>query len=585
MKFIQPNPFRYKLLLWLISCGVFFSCIQGPWDYEPEDEIIYRGVFLTGYVIGGRPVKDLCIERMYSLDELSTDAFHFYENYTLTLEGNFSGSNSEINFTEHPSRTNCFVGPDNILPLPGEQYELSGSVTWDSAGSRVTTSFTASANVPEFFVISDTARAPGFAIAGALSLDIGDTTAAQSLQDFFELLPPEGQEALTDAYGDTLTVLALNNNSEGLNEFMLTNGREIVDLISQYNVTYENGDSIFYMTGITNTMSHYYSSSRSEDVGTVLISHMWDTLAAKPETAFDSIFGFTPDTSDFYTIGNISRLLSYPNAQGGDGWAILDSMGFVNTWFYTGLNRIYFYGLEDDYFDYTENSIQNENNAKVPPFYNVEGAAGIFVGGLVDSFDVHIKVDSATTIYSLERAKALYCGSDEWGGFGQEEASSQIGWEGSSYCRELYSSYCLDVNWEDEHCIRDFLKVNIDSSLDTDHLKDSLEIKEKDFEEIIEQATMEHCIENNFLPEDRCLSIEKECAQVDNLDRTNEPLNYLWNWCEDNRWLVENNLPSEQCVLGLITFCRDNTVTSEFLCSKADEFCDTNPDHEACDLQ
>jgi len=567
-------------LLTIVVTVIVLSCIQGPWEYEPEDSVLYRGLFVTGYVIADKPVEDFCVDKLLALDEFYTNAFNFYSDFDLTISGKFSGGVSEISLKAHPNKSNCFVGPDSILSQTGEDYLLKGSITWDSSGNMVTTLFEVTAFIPQMFAISDTARAPGLALSGGLSTDLSDTANALSLTALFGSLPTEAQTELENKYGEALIELSITGDEQALEQFMIENGQDITNIINSYNVMYEDGDTLYYMTGASNQSSHFFNSTYSDDVGTILVTHRWDTTGGRPERFWDDIFPFhtEPDTSDFHTSGSIQRRNVMPNAIGED-WTLFDSIPFFNFWFYQGLNTIYFYGMEDAYFDYIERTIQNANNSKVTPFYNVEGAAGIFVGGIVDSFKVTIEVDSFTNVYSLPRAKALYCGSDKKGNHDSDERYDKIGWERESFCRQLYSSYCSEVNWEDPNCGRDFIKVNFVQTYNADSLQKALDLNDAQYKNLTEQAKLEYCIENNFPSNADCETSEKECLS-DNIN--NVCKDYLWTWCLDNKWLAVANKPTAQCGPGLVTYCSENNINSDLLCGKADEYCVENSSAGIC---
>jgi hypothetical protein len=58
-----------RLLAALAALLALGACIQGPWDYYPKNPPPYRGVFVTGYAIAGRPLTNVCFERVLDLSE------------------------------------------------------------------------------------------------------------------------------------------------------------------------------------------------------------------------------------------------------------------------------------------------------------------------------------------------------------------------------------------------------------------------------------------------------------------------------------------------------------------------------------
>jgi hypothetical protein len=131
---------------------VFLSC-QGPWSYWPEDPGNYKGIWIYAHVISGRPVEDVCIEKLLELDETYMPGFAFFESATVSISGPFNGSNRTITLAQNLAKPNCFYGPFSAIAENGGSYKLDVTVQWDSSGHFVTSAFTAETSIPKKFSI------------------------------------------------------------------------------------------------------------------------------------------------------------------------------------------------------------------------------------------------------------------------------------------------------------------------------------------------------------------------------------------------------------------------------------------------
>jgi len=140
----------------LVVFSLLISC-QGPWSYYPENPENYRGIWITAYIISGRPVKNVCIERMRDLDEVYMRGFAFYDEASIEIQGIFNGKDTSIFlrpddefFANNP---NCFIGDEDLIAEAGAKYKMYVSVTWDSAGKKTTSKFSAKTHIPKKFKI------------------------------------------------------------------------------------------------------------------------------------------------------------------------------------------------------------------------------------------------------------------------------------------------------------------------------------------------------------------------------------------------------------------------------------------------
>ncbi len=604
------SKIRWKGLS-LFALMVLASCIQGPWDYYPRNPKIFKGISVSGYAMSGRALDRVCFEPLYDLAQEATEAFAFFDSATVQVTGSFQGKNQTITLTPIDTMPNCFrSGPADTI-VRGQIYALDAKIIWDSAGQTVTSRLTSTAHVPESFSIHTDALAPKISETGGIPSNI-------FASDFLFRLPPKVQPIFQMEYGDSL--IKLKDDTTALANYLKINGKKIqdrlIELLSEEKITYKKGDTLFYLNGALNTLSHYYSSDRSPDVNVVLVTQRFDPKQERPETRFDSFLGLNPDSSTYYFPGDIRRIIAYPDAKSNKGWNLLDSIGIVNTWFFTGRNRLYFYGLEKSYAEYlaTTVGLGNGPDSRVKPKFNVNGGAGFFVGGIPDSFDVNIKYDPFTKHYPLPEVHGNYC--------------RDKGWNDNADCRNYYKTYCSEKNWRVDECYQAAQEVCWESklprndSLKTDSLKgvcdnlkrnifkrdstyqagfinkpekkdsilaDSLASVKSDSTSTV-TAIKVFCAEENYpdlktnslypSSNSTSISLESLCKEPKNQSfeskGENQNKEALWNYCLDHGW------KPTQCQLGLVSYCKDKPRLSETLCKNADKYCAIHPEETLC---
>jgi len=131
---------------------LFLSC-QGPWSYWPENPENYRGIWIYAYIVSGRPVENVCLDKLHSLKEVRMHGFAFYESADIQVSGSFNGKDTSFSLEPYPAgyaeNPNCFAGPANLFAEAGKDYELEASIAWDSAGKRVVSKFNATTYIPK----------------------------------------------------------------------------------------------------------------------------------------------------------------------------------------------------------------------------------------------------------------------------------------------------------------------------------------------------------------------------------------------------------------------------------------------------
>jgi hypothetical protein len=543
----RPRRWMHAALVGALS--LVAGCIPGPWEYKPEHQSEFKGITVSGYAIADRPVQALCFEKLLTLGEASSEAFAFYDSASVGITGTFSNGGQTLVLTPHPNTPNCFIGSPNARFLRGQQYELQARFVWDSAGTTTVTTLNATAQVPVQFTISDTAYAPSIATVGVALEDVTNPAV-------FNLLPPRPRALFVAKYGDTLNALA--GDSAGLAVWKAANGKtmqaELLFWLSGDQVAYRRNDSLFYLSRPSSfsNLSHYYKARRDPLVEGVLVSHRFDTTGSRPATSFDSLGNIAPDSSNFYFSGNLRRLAFYNDFILPDGKHNFDSMSVFNVWFWSGKNRLYFYGSERIYALYQLALSEADGNSKIKLPTNVVGGRGFFAGMILDSFDVQIKLDSSTQAFLYPDTRAYTC--------------RDKGWFNTRDCIGFYPQYCASKGWAPGDC-----KLNaiyrlldpVDSLTLTPALRDSARTWGSFDPSIREEAEVRYCIDKNYpshVP--ACTPIQAEC---ENAQSGNGCQIWLWTRCQLSYW----KLPA--CAEGLKSYCRAKRDIHQVMCRNVPE--------------
>jgi len=529
------------------------SCIPGPWDYKPEPQPVFRGITVSGYAIADRPVESLCFEKLYNLGEASTEAFAFYDSASVGIEGSFNVGGTptslSLSLTPHPNTPNCFIGPSGTRFRRGQQYELTATFVWDSAGIRTVTTLNSTAQVPVQFSISDTAYAPSLAQLGVALENILDPAV-------FTRLPPGPRALFVARYGDTLTAMA--GDSAKLAAWYTVNGArmeaELLFWLTGDQITYGRGDSLYYLSvpAQFSNLPHFYKAHRDPLVKGVLVSHRFDTTGSRPATSFDSIAGIAPDSSDFYFSGNLRRLSFFGDFRLPDGRHNFDSMNVFNVWFWSGRNTLYFYGAEDIYADYQLALSEAGGNSKIKLPTNVSGGRGFFAGMIVDSFNLHIKLDSSTQAFSYAATRAVAC--------------RDKGWFNTRDCIGYYPEYCAGNGWSTADCRLDAIYRALDP-VDSLALPAAIRDSAREWAgfdpALEEEAHRRYCIDKNYpVGVNACIPVKTEC---ENAQSGNGCQIVLWTRCQLAYW----DLPA--CAEGLKSYCRAKRDVHVTMCRDVPE--------------
>jgi hypothetical protein len=554
------------------------GCLQGPWDYTPSNTPIFKGIWSQTYVVADRPITDACFGPLIELDEKYTPAFAFYDSAEVSIAGRFSNGAQTHLLSPKLRSPNCFVGDTASRPVKGETYQLQARFVWDSAGTQTVTRLTAVATITDSFEIKRTAMAPSVAFIGGF----GAGGTLFSLENLSKL--PEGvRNQMQTEFAveiEELQELVLANDTAALRLFFLGDGSNkeprgtkmtarLIELLKGDQKAYQEGDSLFYISNPDlNTLTHAYTSLRGRGVKGVLITQRWDTTASRIINPFQTFFGFDPDTGSYYFPGDMHRLVVFPDAENVDrGFNILDSIGFVNTWFFTGKNRIYFYACDTNYSTYlltnTPAGDNPEDNPKIKGYTNINGGIGFFAALAVDSFDIFIKGDPADEQFPLPVTRPWRCNED--------------GWFESRDCIDYYREYCAKEEWKPSTCRVDAIRacLEVDWSGDTlGGMCTTIGDSARQDTVVYGQGLRRFCIENNY-PEsvDGCAEVRRQCETAPGVNACKQA---LWKTCDLRDWA----LPA--CRNAQVTYCRDSKVKAPALCKNAEKLCQENPKPSSC---
>ncbi len=526
---------------------ILTGCIlQGPWDYTPHNQPEFKGIWASVYAVADRPAANVCFERLLSLTEGSTDAFPFYDSAEVGIEGTFSTGGATLLLHPLYDTPDCFSGDSTVHFVRGQSYNLTARFVWDSSGTEVVSLLTATAHVPQSFRITDTAAAPALVKTGLSEATLFDST-------LYMKLPPAPRSQILALYGDTLN--KLGSDTAARNAYLSLHGASLaaqaIALLQKDPIGYPRGDTVFYIGGggQTNNLNHFFHSVRSGDVNGVMVSELIDTvLGAKPVTSLNGLFGLKPDSAQFYKPGAIHSLSFTESAVHSNGSNVLDSIGVENRTFWIGLNRLYFYGAEKAYSDYLQtNAGQATSNPKIQALTNVSGGRGFFAGMVVDSFDVHVKLDSATQAYSQPAVRAYACRDQ--------------GWFSSRDCADWYHQFCSENDWVRSDCRLDAVYTCLDSAGSANApagLCDSAAAYAARDSALNLEATRRYCIDHDYPANVAgCAAVQHECETG---SLANGCQLILWQSCSLDYW------KPAACAEGRSSYCREYGDAQEEIC-------------------
>jgi len=270
-------------------------------------------------------------------------------------------------------------------------------------------------------------------------------------------------------------------------------------------------------------------------------------------TSFDSLFGIAPDTAFFYFPGDYRRLIFYGDYRNPDGRHVFDSLGVVNAWFWSGRNRLYFYGTEEIYSDFQVSMAEQQGSSKVRLPSNVTGGRGFFAGMVVDSFDIHIRLDSATQSFPYAATRVAAC--------------RDKGWFNTRDCVGYYGEHCAGNAWSSADCRLDAVYRALDP-VDTlaipDSIRDSAAAWAAWDPALKEEAERRYCIAENYRADvPACAGVRSEC---ENTASGNSCQLLLWKHCQLDYW------KGPECIEGAKSYCRAKREIAVTMCRDVPEF-------------
>ncbi len=575
-----------SLLLTIMSCDV-----PGPWEYDVTDIPVYKGIYASGYIIAGEPIQNICFERLYELNEVSSTRFAFYDSARVAISSGVTSVPLQANAQE----PNCFFDTTGYMPLAATDYTLNATIYWDSAGVAVATTLSGVAQVPTTFSLKGTGRyeypvlgPPPNDSIGRLSYlftlddEVRDSVLTQygfdpTVIPFDQIRMMMIMEQLNPGQSDSPSADTTGTSGQGqfpldletLTTFVNDNWDSIYSDIVYYDtnreriVKYNEGDTIDYLYGNQNLSSHYYPTNYTDDVGTILVTHEFTDSAVFAETRFSNMLNLGVNAEDLYYSGTKRRLVTYDNNVLENGDRLFDNLPVLNYWFVGGYNTLYAYGLERFYQSYQVSTIGNEDDSKVNSIYNITGANGFFVGGVVDTIQFYIDVNPFKESFTRDETFEAFC--NEGMRWGQEYG----GWKGSEDCKTYLAEYCEKEYYYPEACAELMVEENLlegkvyddktalDSlwGLKVDSLKNrrmNIDSTSSEFGELTKEVTTiqmsildstilelfnedgnnRYCVHNNF-PPPGCDSLKVEAYDSQKETTIWERLSM---YCEENKW-------------------------------------------------
>ncbi len=610
------------ILLLLIGCDV-----PGPWEYNVEEIPVYKGVYVSGYIIADRKIENICFDKLYDLNEFYATGFAFYDSARVLVS---SGTDS-LYLSSKNNMPNCFEDTTGYVPLKGVDYALQAVVHWDSAGIKTATSIDGVAQVPTLFALKDSAR---YQLPDLQPQPENPEERIVYLQGVNEYVKDAALDSLgfynieTDSIEQFQLGLLLISHWDSLYSILVH-----FDSIVEKVIHYSNGDTISYLYDNQNLGFHVLGSENSEDVGGLMYSRAFTDSALFPEnmffSMFEGMFGQEFGPEFYYVPDTLSRTGVSENGltPEGDSW-LNENIWLNNIMFYGGLNTVYMYAMEPFYFRYISTAVNAESDPKTVAEHNVIGARGFFVGGVVDTFSIFVEVDLLRKFYTREETVVAFCNkqNDEGGGpgggnHGEEEV--EYGWDSEKVCRAYLEEYCHTYNYNTERCVLLSIEENLlagrnwdDSSildsvwnfyydslqlemlaidtineetLEDNGVQDLLEARNtiealKNNDAILkdnkESGYTRYCVENNF-PSPHCDAV-KEIAH--DFSTTSDVKDVLIAYCEDENW---DYALFPQCGPALVVHVEKKKAEGKFsivLEREAAQYCNAYPAELVCNL-
>ena len=496
---------------------------HGPWEYYPEENEIYRGIYTYGYIVEGE-APTVCFQKVYELDEASAEDFPFYDSAFVTVSGNFlTGKDSSVLY---PKMTdgNCFEGDVKFRGVAGESYTLNAFFKWDSAGTSVKSAFRAVASIPTKF--------------GFKGVQIPQMDGSYKWQDF----KTEGERA--------------GKFSFEFLEFPMD--MSIIKFATDYDNSVE---------GVLLTMEYNEDSGNSGENMHTTINNMLGGMVEKDSLGYTGIAMHDP----------LERIVDegYETRQVVGGISMMDSLMMTNMSFPIGPVKLHFYATDKAYSDYRNKVLASFEDPRVVPASNIQGGMGVFSGMKHVYIDIEVLSDDYVSFDHIAASNCINgdMNTESWG-----SKACRL-WQ-DSYCMD-------SVPRPSETCYASLVKqaMMMDSSRWSVFLPDT--IGELDKFHAYGDGLKRYCVASDFnrnhdavQPEflDRktdCSEMYEQCMV--SLEKSNCK-EYLWQWCSDRNWGVEY----PQCGSALVSRYYLENQKSTIIKDAVNRWCTGHPEDPQC---
>ena len=288
----------------------------------------------------------MCFDKMHALDEVRMHGFAFYEMAEVQIKGVFNGKDTSFFLTPQRFRNpNCFYGPWYLAAEAGKNYELEALITWDSAGTKVTSKLSAKTYIPERFKIQR-------------AYDLEEQQYGSG--DMISYLPPP------------------------------------MDLKSNYFIPDYSDDVAGVLVSMVFNGDVYWGENTMTQLAAQFVGESTDSTSGPA-----SLLAKFGDREELYFARN-AKVADMQNEI--DSIPVLGFMMPAEGWF-----KLLFYATTGDYVKYRDSYLNGASDSRIKSVYNIEGGAGIFAGMLVDTFNVHIRASPDVKTYSYQYAQEDYC--------------------------------------------------------------------------------------------------------------------------------------------------------------------------------
>ena len=520
--------FSIFLVLPFVACD-----FQGPWSYYPEEREIYQGVFTFGYIEDGKqPV--VCLNKLYALDEASAENFAFYDSAVVRVSGKFKSGQSEIELEPMLTDPNCFSTSEDFLGIKGEEYALSVTLEWDSAGKNVTSEYSATATIPEKFDLK------------GVNVPVG--------KNKYEWHPKDGKPLVAKFLDYPLDM--------EIYKFAMEFDSKVGGVIMTMDYDNVNGGE-----SMKTTINHMMSAFIDPDS-----MGFYGTSMKEPHETSTNL-GFSQNMS----LGGVNQL---------------DSLMVPNFSFPIGKNVLHFYATDWAYYDYENYVIASFEDPRVVPRSNIENGMGVWTGLNHIEMEVEMQADEyvkytymAVASCDLETMETLpwdtracrlyqnvYCA-----GLQLTDSTQDL----IEMNRNAYKEYASDsIVAEQVICYAPAIvaAMQLETPEWSAYLPDSITEDQK--MDAYVDAVKRYCVASNFKSNSTVeCEWEYESCQVES--ELTACKFYLWQWCSDRGWNLKD-LP--QCGPALVSRYRLEKQKSSTLKKQVEAWCSAHKEEEQCKL-